>query len=110
MAAIDYYDFESKGSEMPGAAFVASEYRAGLDVVDTLVDHQDRFTSHEALTIVQDSLHRFHDDLPFEYKLLDQKLTLLFDDIRRVEPSYRASETALEPIRPISAAQPRHPA
>jgi hypothetical protein len=102
--ARDYFDYMWQETEKRTYSIMADEYRAGLNGVDTLVDFWGRFTSHEALVVVKQSLHRFHDELLPEYQLLDQQLTRLFCEIERVEPSYRVPGIEVEPITPIKAA------
>jgi hypothetical protein len=102
--AAGYFDHRSRSTGRETYSIIADEYLAGLDVVDTLIDFWGRFTSYEALVVIRESLHRFHDELLPEYVLLDQQLTHLFREIDRVEPSYRAPETRIEAIRPIASA------
>jgi hypothetical protein len=104
----DYFDLVSRLTGRQTYSIMADEYRAGQDVVEVLIDFWGRFTSHEALVVVRQSLHRFHDELLPEYQLLDQQLTHLFREIDRVEPSYRAPETTVEvPIAVASAGEAR---
>jgi hypothetical protein len=68
----DYFDLVSRSTGWQTYSIMADEYRAGQDVVEVLIDFWGRFTNHEALVVVRQSLHRFHDELLPEYQLLDQ--------------------------------------
>ena len=83
--AREYYAARSNLEEDNAFALFEAEYAAGLDVLGTLVDRNDRFTSPEAVSIVKKALEAYAVALRDGFPLKHRQVSWLIDEIEAAE-------------------------